>query len=34
MNDRVRALIAWLVGCAVVMAFIALVVAIVVYMGS
>jgi len=33
MNDRIRALIAWLVGFAVVLAFIALVVAIIVYMG-
>lgn len=33
-NDRVRALIAWLVGCAVVLAFIALLVAIIVYMGQ
>lgn len=33
MNDRLKALVAWLVGCAVVLAFIALMVAIVVYMG-
>ncbi len=33
MSDRIRALIAWLVGCAVLLAFLALVVAIIVYMG-
>jgi len=34
MNDRLKALVAWLVGCAVVISFMALVVAILIYMGG
>lgn len=34
MNDKLKALVAWLVGCAVVLSFLALIVAIIIYMGG